>query len=122
MKNDKPRSSRGSLTPPLMSTGCPYRRHLVSLTRTLILLQTNHVSYAPSRKHVLADPTSFEAPLLDSTITVVLQGADAISVSQLGVGTSEVDQDGNHIKLLTDCVEISRQRQRAVEKILAEGL
>jgi exosome complex RNA-binding protein Rrp42 (RNase PH superfamily) len=116
MKNDKPRSSRGSLTPPLMSTGCPYRRHLVSLTRTLILLQTNHVSYAPSRKHVLADPTSFEAPLLDSTIMVVLQGADAISVSQLGVGTSEVD------KLLTDCVEISRQRQRAVEKILAEGL
>ena len=59
---------------------------------------------------------------MDSTVTVVLQGADAISVSQLGLGTSEVNEDGNRIKLLTSCVEISKQRQRVVEKILAEGI
>ena len=39
------------------------------------------------RTHILADPTSFEEPLLDTTISVVVdENAGLTSVMQLGLG------------------------------------
>jgi exosome complex component RRP43 len=42
----------------------------------------------PPRTHTLTDPTAFEEPLLDTTLSVVLDSAsgELISVSQVGLG------------------------------------
>lgn len=58
--------------------------------------------------HVLADPTSFEEPLLDTTISIIMSNANPdrlISVSQLGAGGNDA--------LLT-CVEAARVRCREI--------
>ncbi|KDQ64066.1 hypothetical protein JAAARDRAFT_166025 [Jaapia argillacea MUCL 33604] len=40
-------------------------------------------------QHILADPTSFEEPLLDTTLSIVLNEAEAlVSVTQLGIGAT----------------------------------
>lgn len=80
------------------------------------------VSTCVSRTHVIADPTSFEEPLLDSSVTVILQGDDATSVSQGGLGTSQKTAAGNPVKLLSDCVDAAKRRQSAVQQILTEAL
>lgn len=72
-------------------------------------------------KHVLADPTSFEESLLDSTISVVLRGNDAISVSQHGPGATS-SGDVSPVKRLAQCIEIAKERQRVVEEILSSSL
>ena len=59
------------------------------------------------RTHVLADPTSFEEPLLDGTISIILSNANPdrlISVSQLGAG---------HDALLP-CLEAAKVRCREI--------
>ena len=59
------------------------------------------------RTHVLADPTSFEEPLLDGTISIILSNANPdrlISVSQLGAG---------HDALLP-CIEAAKVRCREI--------
>jgi exosome complex component RRP43 len=71
---------------------------------------------------VIADPTSFEEPLLDSNVTVVLQGNEAISVSQGGLGTSQKTAAENPVKLLSDCVDAAKRRQSTVQQVLMEAL
>ena len=89
----------------------------VHVTPVTVYLLNHH-----NRTHVIADPTSFEEPLLDSTVTVVLQGDEAISVSQGGLGTSQKTSSDNPVKLLVDCVEIAKKRQETVQEILANTI
>lgn len=55
------------------------------------------------RTHVLADPTAFEEPLLDTTFTVVVdENEDTISVMQLGLGVV-----GSH-DVLSRCIAAAK--------------
>jgi exosome complex component RRP43 len=78
----------------------------------------NHVT----RTHVIADPTSFEEPLLDSNVTIVLRGDETISVSQGGLGTSQKTAADDPVKLLSDCVDAAKRRQNTVQQLLMEAL
>ncbi|THH15954.1 hypothetical protein EW146_g4613 [Bondarzewia mesenterica] len=60
--------------------------------------------------HLLADPTSFEEPLVDTTFSVVLdQDHDLISLTQLGLTDSRT-QD-----ILSTCIEAAKQRHRTLD-------
>ncbi|TFK29038.1 ribosomal protein S5 domain 2-like protein [Coprinopsis marcescibilis] len=60
--------------------------------------------------HILADPSSFEEPLLDGTLTVILdEHADILSASQIGVGSSTQDA-------LSTCISQAKQHHAAVFK------
>ena len=46
------------------------------------------------RTHILADPSSFEEPLLDSTVSIIAdENGDLISVNQLGLGLALSSRD-----------------------------
>lgn len=58
------------------------------------------------RTHILADPSSFEEPLLDTTVSVVLdEHGNFVSVNQLGLGLPYTDKD-----VLGHCTAIARER------------
>ena len=60
------------------------------------------------RTHVLADPTSFEEPLLDTSLTVLVdEKSQTVSVLQEGVG---LEQD-----VMKECVEGARRRRGEVK-------
>lgn len=57
-----------------------------------------------SRTHILADPTSFEEPLLDTTISVVIDESGGLtSVMQLGLGIVGGDD------VLNKCIEAAKE-------------
>ena len=57
-----------------------------------------------SRTHVLADPTSFEEPSLDTSVSVVIDDAGGlISVMQLGLGAAG-GQD-----VLSTCIDAAKE-------------
>jgi len=61
--------------------------------------------------YTLADPTSFEEPLLDTTLTVIVdEQSDLISVTQLGLG---VTRSGD---TLTECIAAAKKRRLHLEK------
>lgn len=61
---------------------------------------------ALSRTHILADPSSFEEPLLDTTVSVVTdEDGHLISVNQLGLGLPLSGQD-----VLNHCTAAAKQR------------
>lgn len=64
--------------------------------------------FLTSHRQLLADPTSFEEPLLDTVIVIVLQGNSILSISQLGLATS-VNQE---------CIELAKARQEIIYRIL----
>ncbi|KAJ3553658.1 hypothetical protein NM688_g3493 [Phlebia brevispora] len=78
--------------------------------KAMIPLQINRLPLATSfgvfdSAKILADPTAFEEPLLDTTFTVVLdERGELISVAQLGLGVV-----GSH-NILTNCVSAARTR------------
>lgn len=54
--------------------------------------------------HILADPTSFEEPLLDTTVSVVIDDHGGLtSVMQLGLGIL-----GNTDDVLTRCIDAAK--------------
>lgn len=67
---------------------------------------------SPTRTHLLSDPSSFEEPLLDATITVTL---DVSSGTLLGI---------NQVGFSTPTADVEAITQRALErsKVLAETL
>ena len=66
------------------------------------------------RTHVFADPSAFEEPLLDTSISVVLDEKDSlISVSQVGLGTSDNDD------ILSQCIARARKRRIEIHSIKA---
>ena len=60
--------------------------------------------YACSSTHILADPTSFEEPLLDTTVSVVIDETGGLtSVMQLGLGIVGADD------VLTKCIDAAKE-------------
>ncbi|KAF9476725.1 hypothetical protein BDN70DRAFT_882040 [Pholiota conissans] len=60
-------------------------------------------------KHLLADPTAFEEPLLDTSISVVLgEAGKIISISQAGSAVVS-DEDGGQRDVLEECIESTKQ-------------
>jgi exosome complex component RRP43 len=60
------------------------------------------------RQHILADASSFEEPLLDTTVSIVLgDGAQPVSVSQLGAGFAKED-------VLARCLDIAKVRYQEI--------
>ncbi|TFK43989.1 ribosomal protein S5 domain 2-type protein [Crucibulum laeve] len=65
--------------------------------------------------HILADPTSFEEPLLDTTLSIILGPQEQIiSVSQIGIGSAG-GQDA-----LMKCLEEAKKRRRALKEVIGE--
>ncbi|CAG7849319.1 Exosome complex component rrp43 AltName: Full=Ribosomal RNA-processing protein 43 [Serendipita indica DSM 11827] len=71
-------------------------------------------------KHLLVDPTSFEEPLLESTVTVVLCGSEAISVSQVGLGRETSPSGQSSTSLYTECIELAQKRQAEILRAVSQ--
>jgi exosome complex component RRP43 len=57
---------------------------------------------------VLADPTSFEEPLLDTTVTIVVgDDNELLSVSQVGLGSASQD-------ILSVCITAAKRRHSSL--------
>ena len=74
-------------------------------------------SFAPLttvlRTHVLADPTTFEEPLLDTTFTVTVdEDGSIVSVLQLGLGI--VGQTGT----LEQCITTAKTRAKEIKELV----
>jgi len=63
--------------------------------------------------HLLADPTSIEEPLLDATLTVVLdEGSEnIISITQCGFGLTSAST-GNKLSLA--CIRLAKERVQTI--------
>lgn len=74
------------------------------------------------RKHVLVDPTSFEEPLLDSSLSIILgDNDDIVSISQLGSLLVSVEEKGGQEvqrDALAGCIASAKQRRAEVVKAL----
>lgn len=68
------------------------------------------------RKIFFADPTSFEEPLLNTTISVVLGNDDHIVlVSQLGSAMLSIDdEEGKKRDVLPECIERAKRRRKGL--------
>jgi exosome complex component RRP43 len=69
------------------------------------------------RKLIFADPTSFEEPLLNTTISVVLGNDNHIMlVSQLGPAVLSIDdeEDGEKRDALPECIERAKLRRKGL--------
>jgi exosome complex component RRP43 len=69
------------------------------------------------RKLIFADPTSFEEPLLNTTISVVLENDNHIMlVSQLGPAMLSIDdeEEGEKRDALPECIERAKRRRKGL--------
>ena len=69
------------------------------------------------RRLIFADPTSFEEPLVNTTISVVLGNDNhVILVSQLGPAVLSIDdeEDGEKRDALPECLEKAKSRRKGV--------
>ncbi|KAK2464837.1 hypothetical protein APHAL10511_003136 [Amanita phalloides] len=75
--------------------------------------------------HVFADPTAFEEPLLDSTLSIVLgSGAgddDIISVSQLGSSWVSSAKAKGAVDVLAVCMLAAKERKKKLVQVLAHS-
>ncbi|GHJ87781.1 hypothetical protein NliqN6_4183 [Naganishia liquefaciens] len=81
-------------------------------------------------EHLLPDPTAFETPLIDTTITIALDAEDASSVSvqgkaskirlvrQNGLGGLGGKQSMTGIALLGHCIGVAKERVKAMSGVL----
>ena len=94
------------------STACRYQHHSDSLIRAYTYATLSCVevhSLTCIRTHVLADPTSFEEPLLDTTISVTMEeNGGLISVTQVGLGLI-ANQD-----VLARCIAAAKERRLVI--------
>ncbi|KAK1221075.1 hypothetical protein PQX77_016122 [Marasmius sp. AFHP31] len=82
-------------------------------------------------KHVIADPTSFEEPLLDTSISVVIDGRGKLSsVNQVGVGVLTSDEEDMEVDssqqkhttttsrddALLKCIALAKKRHQVVRE------
>ncbi|KAL0569786.1 hypothetical protein V5O48_012178 [Marasmius crinis-equi] len=78
-------------------------------------------------KHIITDPTSFEEPLLDTSISVVMDGKGQLtSVNQVGVGVLSSGEDDMEVDpsrgvmdrddALLQCISLARKRHQAVRE------
>ncbi|CAI0434696.1 unnamed protein product [Linum tenue] len=67
------------------------------------------------KKHILADPSSEEESIMETLVTVVMDSSDRL-VSFYKPGGALA-----YTSLVTDCVRLTRQRMKELEKILDEA-
>ena len=66
------------------------------------------------RKIVLADPTSFEEPLLNTAVTVVLAHYNEIvAISQLGPTVLQIGGK-ERVDALPECIENAKKRREVI--------
>jgi exosome complex component RRP43 len=82
------------------------------------------------REHLLPDPTAFETPLIDTTITIALDSEDASSpsaqgkapkirlVRQNGLGGLGGKQSTTGMALLGQCIGVAKERVKAMSEVL----
>ena|SRR5712675_1245961 len=99
------RRVRGKSVRRCRSSVSRFRIHLACLTGMIVLSSRICFVLTTIRTTVLADPTAFEEPLLDTSISIVLdeQGA-MLSASQLGIADKET---------LSLCVASAKERHEA---------
>ncbi|CAL1383390.1 unnamed protein product [Linum trigynum] len=68
------------------------------------------------KKHILADPSSEEESIMETLVTVVMDSSDRL-VSFYKPGGPALA----YTSLVTDCVRLTRQRMKELEKILDEA-
>jgi len=79
------------------------------------------LTYGTFERNLLADPSAFEEPLLDSTINVVVDEKGVVgSVLQEGLGLSASGDGGESSseKLIERCIRNAKERRRALLKVL----
>lgn len=72
-----------------------------------------------ARTHVFADLTAFEEPLLDSTISIVLDASEddnVISLSQQG--SSEILSAAGRGDALSMCMDAAKERKKKLMRVL----
>ncbi|PPQ94826.1 hypothetical protein CVT25_007463 [Psilocybe cyanescens] len=68
-------------------------------------------------KHVLVDPTSFEEPLLDSSLSIILgDNDDIVSILQLGSLLVTMEEGGQEVQkdALVECIKSAKKRREEV--------
>ncbi|KAH7929016.1 ribosomal protein S5 domain 2-like protein [Leucogyrophana mollusca] len=90
-------------------------------TRAPLQLQLSRAPYSASfgivdasQPCVLSDPTSFEEPLLDTSLSVIVdESGNLISVSELGMGASIEEQT-----ILLECIADAKKRGLQMQKLI----
>lgn len=116
---------------------------LLFLKTRFLLVQIYFLSYPNLRlnpiyrSQVLADPTAFEEPLLDGTISIVFGGADQnnstpsdddgqlLSVTQQGLGIVNDLNSGSGLGdkgVLEACIKAGKKRRVELAKIVREAI
>ena len=87
----------------------------IRLVRTVLPQKfSENLTYIAYRSRLLTDPTSFEEPLLATTITVVVDEQNQlISVAQYGPGSAP-QQD-----ILLKCIAAAKQRRKEIGRTLS---
>lgn len=82
------------------------------------ILLTDITSY---RKHVLSDPSAFEEPLLETSMSVVVdERGEVISAVQLGLGPKHASVAGKPLRhdILASCIRIAKKRRLQLEEAM----
>lgn len=95
-------------------------------------------TFGYNRTHILADPTSFEEPLLDGTISVIIGSGsnpntaaaggpnlDLLSIVQQGLGlvnTPLNDHEGSRDNVLSMCIQAAKARHAMLARIVLEAI
>lgn len=94
-----------------------YRRERTPLTVHGLPLSTSFGIFDST--YVLADPTAFEEPLLNSTISVVVGETDGLlSVTQQGLGAVSSSSYSTSDGILSACVDAAKKRRSELGRIL----
>ena len=102
--------------PTLTSHPSPFTTPFAS---TAQLLCTSHSMVLMKRKYLLPDPTSFETPLLPTTLTIALDEEDnAVLVRQLGAG-GVIGQGDEAV--LDEAWGMARERMRVLRGVLEDA-
>jgi len=93
---------------------CLVRNVCIARAPFLANLPSFPMSLNPLRLQVLSDSTSFEEPLMDTTMSVVVnEKSDLLAVDELGLGTLTTQEYGDPLK---NCIKKSKLR---VTKLVA---
>ncbi|PAV21441.1 ribosomal S5 domain 2 [Pyrrhoderma noxium] len=113
-----------AMTAALKNTRLPKARYDVDLAQTLctrkekIPLQLNRTPLAYSfgiydSTNILSDPTSFEEPLLDATLSIIVdENGDLLSILQSGPNSNGVE------KTISHCISSAKQRRKDLKEIM----
>lgn len=72
-----------------------------------------NIDTVPHRTNILSDPTSFEEPLLDATLSIIVdENGDLLSILQSGPNSNGVE------KTISHCISSAKQRRKDLKEIM----